>query len=131
MTTAQRLPTLSTFWPLFLLGQAGQPAEGTSLLDVMYPEDLGKARELYLPIFQRVDLTAAVGLALTSDEVLGRWMGILRQPILTGDPAELMFLPTWCWADGVLLTGITALFALDSAMRLDVFMAAMHTAGES
>lgn len=131
MNTAQRLPTLSTFWPLFLLGQAGQPAEGVSLLDVMYPEDPTKARKLYRPIFQRVDRIAVVGLNLCPDNVLARWMGILRQPILTGDPAELMFLPTWCWADGVLLTGITALFALDSAMRLDVFMAAMHAAGES
>ena len=129
MSNAGHIPTLSTFWSFFLLGQAGAPAEGANLLDVMYPEDLTRARDLFLPIFQRVDIHAAVGLALTSDEVLGRWIGILRQPTLSGDPDELMFLPVWCWADGVLLTGITALFALDSGTRLDVFMAAMHAAG--
>ncbi|UWX62750.1 hypothetical protein [Deinococcus rubellus] len=119
---------LGVSWPIFILGERGE-VEGINMLDALYPASVDEARALYLPIFERVCPAAAVGLALAEDEALTYWVNVLRGPLLTGEHDELTFLPSWCKADGMTLTGLTRLLALHPDQRMDVFMAAMELTG--
>lgn len=122
------LTPLQWAWPVFLLSHAGrEKAEGTSTLDLLCPPTPALLREVYRPVLEATNPTAAAGLDATPDEELAFWVKVLRvEPLGSGD-----FTPAFLFHEGQALRGLAEVVKLPLFERQDVFLAAMHQRGLS
>lgn len=132
MTTLNTSPEfLKEFWPFFILGQQGRPADGVMLSELLTPDRPDTIRTVFSPIFERTNPAAAQGLECTDDAELIYWGRVFGAGLLTGAAGEGTFMPDWLTCEGDLMAATARLLTLPLYQRFDAFLAAMHQLGQA